>query len=75
MAIEPFRHGVVSGADSITGIVQAAMSRTPDPRLKEIMASLVHHLHAFVKETRPSEEEFEIAVDFLVRLGQASGPE
>jgi catechol 1,2-dioxygenase len=75
MVIEPFRHGVVDGADSVTGIVLRAMSRTSDPRLKELMANLVRHLHAFVKESRPTEEEFEVAVDFLVRLGQASGPE
>ncbi|MGZ5619069.1 MAG: dioxygenase family protein [Usitatibacter sp.] len=75
MAIEPFRHGVVNGADSITDIVLKAMSRTPDPRLKEIMASLVRHLHAFLRESRLTEEEFEAAIDFLVRLGQASGAE
>jgi len=70
---QPFSHGVVNGADSVTDIVLKAMSRTPDPRLRELMESLVRHLHAFVKETKPTEEEFEIAVDFLVRLGQASG--
>ena len=64
----------MNGADSVTDVVLKAMSRTPDPRLRELMASLVKHLHAFVRETKPSEEEFEIAVDFLVRLGQASGP-
>lgn len=71
---EPFSHGVVNGADSVTGVVSKAMSRTPDPRLREMMESLVRHLHDFVRETKPTEEEFEAAVDFLVRLGQASGP-
>ncbi|MGZ5081878.1 MAG: dioxygenase family protein, partial [Usitatibacter sp.] len=59
----------------MTEIVLNAMSRTPDPRLREIMASLVKHLHAFVREVRPTEEEFENGVDFLLRVGQASGPE
>ena len=72
---EPFSHGVVNGADSVTDIVLKAMSRTPDPRLRELMESLVRHLHAFVRETKPTEEEFENAVDFLVRIGQASGAE
>ena len=72
---QPFAHGVVNGADSVTGVVLKAMSRTPDPRLRELMESLVKHLHAFLIETKPTEEEFEIAVDFLVRLGQASGPQ
>jgi catechol 1,2-dioxygenase len=75
MNFSPFRHGVVEGADSITQIVVKAMSRTPDPRLREVMESLVRHLHAFVREAKPTEPEFEAAVDFLVRLGQASGPQ
>ena len=72
---QPSPHGVVNGADSVTDIVLKAMSRTPDPRLREIMASLVKHLHAFVREARPSEEEFEQGLDFLLRVGKASGAE
>jgi catechol 1,2-dioxygenase len=72
---QPIAHGVVEGPDSITGIVVRAMSRTPDARLREVMEGLVRHLHAFVREVRPTEEEFERGVDFLVRLGQSSGPE
>jgi catechol 1,2-dioxygenase len=65
----------VNGADSVTGIVLKAMSRTPDPRLAEIMESLVKHLHEFVREVRPTEEEFEHGLDFLLRVGKASGAE
>ena len=65
----------MNGADSVTDIVLKAMSRTPDARLREIMASLVKHLHAFVREARPSEEEFEQGLDFLLRVGKASGAE
>lgn len=65
----------MNGADSVTGIVLKALSRTPDPRLREVMDSLVRHLHEFVRETKLTEEEFERAVDFIARLGQASGPE
>lgn len=65
----------MNGADSVTEIVLKAMSRTPDPRLREIMASLVNHLHAFVREARPTEEEFEEGLDFLLRVGKASGAE
>jgi catechol 1,2-dioxygenase len=71
----PFPHGVVNDADSVTEVVLKAMSRTPDPRLREVMASLVKNLHAFVRETRPTAEEFELGLEFLTRLGQASGPE
>lgn len=51
------------------------MAHTPDPRLREVMGALVRHLHAFLREVKLAPEEFEAAVDFLVRLGQASGPE
>jgi len=72
---KPFPHGVVNDAASVTEVVQRAMSRTPDPRLREIMGSLVKHLHAFVRESRPTPEEFERGLDFLLRVGQASGPQ
>ncbi len=70
----PHPHGVVTGPDNVTEVVLRAMERTPDPRLREVMASLVRHLHEFVREVRPTDEEFEAGIDFLVRIGQASGP-
>lgn len=73
MSTAPFDHGVVTGADSVTGIVLKAMSRTADPRLRELMTALVKHLHAFAHEVRLTEEEWEHALDFLLRVGQASG--
>jgi catechol 1,2-dioxygenase len=72
---KPFPHGVVNGAGSGTDVVMKAMSRTPDPRLREVMESLVRHLHAFAREVRPTAEEFEQGLDFVRRLGEASGPE
>ncbi|MEU4325558.1 dioxygenase [Nonomuraea dietziae] len=41
-----------------------------DPRLNDVMESLVRHLHAFVRETRPTESEWLTGIDFLVRTGQ-----
>ncbi|MFG1943873.1 dioxygenase [Nonomuraea sp. NPDC048826] len=41
----------------------------PDPRVRELVGGLVTHLHAFVRETRPTEAEWLRAVDFLVRVG------
>lgn len=72
---KPHRHGVVEGPENVTEVVLRAMSRTPDARLREVMESLVRHLHGFLREVRLTPEEFEAAVDFLVALGQASGPE
>jgi catechol 1,2-dioxygenase len=53
-------------------VVAASFADTPDPRLKQIMTSLVRHLHAFVKEVELSEEEWGFAIDFLTRTGHMS---
>ena len=59
--------------ESILPLVIQAMSRTPDARLRELMASLTSHLHAFILETRVTEQEFERAVKFMIDIGQATG--
>jgi catechol 1,2-dioxygenase len=38
--------------------------------LREILVSLVTHLHAFARDVHLTEEEFEKAVQYVVRLGQ-----
>jgi hydroxyquinol 1,2-dioxygenase len=43
-----------------------------DARLIELMIGLVRHAHAFVRETRPTPEEWSAAIDFLIRVGQIS---
>lgn len=50
--------------------VNARMAPDIDPRLREVMASLVRHLHAFVKDVELTEAEWEVAIDFLTRTGQ-----
>jgi hypothetical protein len=55
--------------DTITDAVLARFSNTPDPRLKEMVQSLVRHLHGFVRETEPTFEEWQTAIDFLTRTG------
>jgi protocatechuate 3,4-dioxygenase beta subunit len=51
-------------------VVAASFAETPDPRLKQVMTSLVHHLHAFVKDVELTEEEWGTAIAFLTRTGQ-----
>jgi catechol 1,2-dioxygenase len=41
----------------------------PDPRANELVRALIRHLHAFVRETRPTPEEWLTGLDFLVRTG------
>jgi catechol 1,2-dioxygenase len=64
---------IVTTPDSVLQIATAAMARTPDERLRTVMAALTRHLHAFVQEVRLTEEEFEQALEFIVGIGQATG--
>jgi hydroxyquinol 1,2-dioxygenase len=41
----------------------------PDPRLKQLMTSLVRHLHAFARDVRLTEEEWTAAIKFLTATG------
>jgi protocatechuate 3,4-dioxygenase beta subunit len=53
-------------------VVAASFENTPDPRLKQVLTSLAHHLHAFVKDVELTEEEWGFAIDFLTRTGHMS---
>lgn len=55
--------------DNITQAVIARFAATPDVRLKEIMTSLVQHLHGFAREVKLTEGEWENGIDFLTRTG------
>lgn len=49
--------------------VISSFDRTPDPRLKELMQSLTKHLHAFIREVRLDEKEWNTAIEFLTAVG------
>ncbi len=55
--------------DTITQAVIERFARTPDPRLKEIMTSLVQHLHAFAREVKLTEAEWFQGIQFLTDTG------
>ena len=67
ISIEP---KLITREADVTPTVLAAMADTDNARLKEIMTALVTHLHQFVLETRPTEEEFEYALRWIVEIGQ-----
>ncbi len=56
--------------DTLTQIVQSRFSETPDSRLKEIMVSLVQHLHAFAREVQLTEAEWFKGIEYLTSVGQ-----
>jgi catechol 1,2-dioxygenase len=63
---------IIDRQEQVTEAVLAAMAQAPDARLREIMSSLVTHLHAFAREVKLTEPEWEKAVAFVTGLGQAT---
>ena len=59
---------------TLTEAVLAQMSDTPDPRLREIMAAAVTHLHAFAREVSLKPEEWLYGIKFLTEVGKACTP-
>jgi hydroxyquinol 1,2-dioxygenase len=49
--------------------VLASFAGTPDPRTRELVEALTRHLHAFLRETRLTEEEWWRAIQFLTEVG------
>ncbi|MBR1123172.1 catechol 1,2-dioxygenase [Bradyrhizobium lablabi] len=48
------------------------MQDTPNPRLREVAAAFVRHMHAFAREVKLTEAEYDIGIDFVNRIGQAT---
>ncbi|MFF8446843.1 intradiol ring-cleavage dioxygenase [Streptomyces leeuwenhoekii] len=61
--------------EELTARVQASFDSCGDPRLKELMQALVKHLHAFLREVRLTEEEWNKAIEFLTAVGHATDDE
>lgn len=53
----------------ITENVLDSMALAPDARLKEVMTSLITHLHDFIREVDLSQEEWGQGIEFLTRTG------
>lgn len=61
---------IIGSQEDVTTAVIGEMHRTPDARTKQILESLVRHLHGFVREVKLTEREFQEAVRQIARLGQ-----
>jgi hydroxyquinol 1,2-dioxygenase len=58
--------------NTITAETLSRIEHTPDPRLKQIMTSLIRHLHDFARETQLTEEEWFNGIQFLTDTGHMS---
>jgi len=54
---------------NLTDAVLAKLEGSSDARFKQIMTSLVKHLHAFVREVQLTEEEWATGIQFLTATG------
>jgi hydroxyquinol 1,2-dioxygenase len=56
--------------ENLTNVVVDRWKDIPDPRLRQVMQSLIRHLHGFVREVELSEAEWFTAIDWLTRTGK-----
>src|SRR5579863_4240431 len=61
---------IIENLEQVTQAVLDEMKRTPDARSKEILESMVRHLHAFIREVKLTEKEFDAAINYFSALGQ-----
>lgn len=65
---------IVENQADLTRAVLAEVERTPDPRLRRILASAVQHLHGFVRDTELTEAEFRQICGLIAKAGQLTTP-
>src|ERR1700722_17452 len=61
---------IIEREDQVTEAVLSESLRIEDPRLKEIIQSLIKHLHGFAREVRLTEQEFNTAINLVTALGR-----
>jgi hydroxyquinol 1,2-dioxygenase len=59
---------------TVTDAVLAQMETTDNPRLREIMASAVRHLHAFARDVNLTPAEWLLGIGFMTEIGKACTP-
>lgn len=61
--------------ENSVGAVNGRMGKDVSPRLREVMESLIHHLHAFAKDVNLTQAEWEQAIGFLTETGRMCSEE
>jgi catechol 1,2-dioxygenase len=56
--------------EQLTEQVLDGYAGAPDPRLRQVLAALIRHLHAFAAETRLTPQEWLAGLEFLTATGQ-----
>ena len=63
---------IIKSQEDVTPVVVDAYKTIDDARLREIVASLVKHLHAFARDIHLSEQEFQQGCEIIAKMGQMS---
>jgi hydroxyquinol 1,2-dioxygenase len=63
---------IIENEKDVTKAVLSEYERIKNPRLREIMAAFIRHLHEFAREVKLTEQEFHTAMAYIVALGQHS---
>jgi hydroxyquinol 1,2-dioxygenase len=56
--------------DAITALALQSVGGAVSPRARQMSEALIRHLHAFVREVAPSDDEWMAGIGFLTRTGQ-----
>src|SRR5215471_4553001 len=59
---------------TITPAVLDRLTDCPSPRLRQVSEALIRHLHAFMREVEPTQDEWMTGIEFLTRTGQICSP-
>jgi len=62
---------IIQRQEDVTKVVTEAFKNTQPPRLREILISLVEHLHAFARDVDLKGDEWFKAIEFLTACGKA----
>lgn len=63
---------IIEKLADVTPAVLRAMAGTDNTRLRTVMEAFVRHMHAFAHEVKLTEAEYDVGIDFLNRIGQAT---
>jgi catechol 1,2-dioxygenase len=61
---------IIANEQDVTKDALAVMAQTNNPRMREIMISLVRHLHGFVRDVKLTEAEFREATALINEIGK-----
>ncbi|RJF92708.1 dioxygenase [Noviherbaspirillum saxi] len=70
----PSQQSIPANPQALLNAVLEANKGTHDPRTRTVLDALIRHLHAFASEVKLTYEELHAGLDFMVRVGQATGP-